>query len=265
MSEFMSKERILFSGCPLCRSTKIGLMLSADCSNHPMYKPPLSSVINWFGCDDCGHVFTEGYFSEEALAIVFSDTQENQLVGYDMENQRVVSSRIVEKLLPFISSGRWLDIGFGNASLLFTAEEYGFTPIGVDLRRGNVEILNSLGIEAHCTDLLAFHPEHRFSVISMADVLEHTAFPTEILAKTYALLDDNGLLFLSMPNSDSWMWKALNDDGSNPYWGEIEHYHNFGRDRLYALLREFGFEPLRYGISERYRACMEVVARKIKS
>jgi hypothetical protein len=31
------------------------------------------------------------------------------------------------------------------------------------------------------------------------------------------------------------------------------------------LLREIGFEPLRYGISERYRACMEVIARKRRS
>jgi hypothetical protein len=48
----------------------------------------------------------------------------------------------------------------------------------------------------------------------------------------------------------------------NPYWGEIEHYHNFGRRRLYALLEEHGFEPARYGVSFRYRACMEVIARR---
>jgi hypothetical protein len=47
--------------------------------------------------------------------------------------------------------------------------------------------------------------------------------------------------------------------------GSIEHYHNFSRSRLYALLRETGFEPVRYGISERYRACMEVIARKARA
>ncbi len=229
-----------------------------------MYKPPLSPVINWCRCNDCGHVFTEGYFSEEALAIVFSETQENQLVGYDMESQRVVSSHIVEKVLTYADRGHWLDVGFGNASLLFTAAEYGFTPVGIDLRRANVEVLNSLGIEAHCIDLLEYQPQNNFSVVSMADVLEHMAYPTQILAKVHQLIEDNGVLFLSMPNADSWMWRALNEDGSNPYWGEIEHYHNFGRDRLYALLRKFGFEPVRYGISERYRACMEVVAKKIR-
>jgi hypothetical protein len=65
-----------------------------------------------------------------------------------------------------------------------------------------------------------------------------------------------------MPNSESVLWTAMNQSNANPYWGEIEHYHNFGRTRLYSLLEEAGFEPVRYGISERYRACMEVIARK---
>ncbi len=54
----------------------------------------------------------------------------------------------------------------------------------------------------------------------------------------------------------------MNQNRANPYWGEIEHYHNFGRTRLYALLEETGFELVRYGIRERYRACIEFIARK---
>ena len=50
---------------------------------------------------------------------------------------------------------------------------------------------------------------------------------------------------------------------ANPFWAELEHYHNFGKQRLYALLRENGFEPVDYGISERYYLCMEVIARKL--
>lgn len=65
-----------------------------------------------------------------------------------------------------------------------------------------------------------------------------------------------------MPNSESMLWRALDQTKTNPYWGELEHYHNFSRTRLYQLLEETGFEPVIYGISERYRACMEVIARK---
>lgn len=35
---------------------------------------------------------------------------------------------------------------------------------------------------------------------------------------------------------------------SNPYWMEIEHHHNFSRERLIALLGERGFEVADFGI-----------------
>lgn len=73
---------------------------------------------------------------------------------------------------------------------------------------------------------------------------------------------DDGVLFVSMPNIENMRRNVLNANQSNPYRGEIEHYHNFSRSRLYALMREMGFEPIRYGISERYRVCMEIIARK---
>ena len=65
-----------------------------------------------------------------------------------------------------------------------------------------------------------------------------------------------------MPNLDSSMWRSLDAQNANPYWPELEHYHNFSRPRLYILLEETGFTPLRYGVSERYRACMDEIARK---
>jgi hypothetical protein len=55
---------------------------------------------------------------------------------------------------------------------------------------------------------------------------------------------------------------ALDAAGTNPYWGEIEHYHNFTRPRLNALLEAHGFSPIDYNISERYRSCMEVIAAR---
>jgi 2-polyprenyl-3-methyl-5-hydroxy-6-metoxy-1,4-benzoquinol methylase len=122
--------------------------------------------------------------------------------------------------------------------------------------------MTALGIEAHCRDIADLSPASAYAVISMADVLEHAPYPKQTLRAAHRLLAGGGVLFVSMPNMESMLWKAMDQQRANPYWAEIEHYHNFGRGRLYALLREMGFEPVRYGISERYRACMEVIARK---
>lgn len=255
-------ERIPFGKCPLCECPDLADAATGDCSAHPLYHSSLSPLIRWKRCTACAHVFTEGYYTDEASKLIFSRTHEPQEAGADMEQQRFASAHIVEKVLPYVSSGTWLDVGFGNGSLLFTAQEYGFRPLGLDLRAANVRAMAAFGIEAHCQDITELSLQSRCAVISMADVVEHVPYPKAPLRAAHQLLAGAGVLFISMPNMESVLWQTLDRQTANPYWAEIEHYHNFGRSRLYALLREVGFEPLRYGVSERYRACMEVIARK---
>ena len=117
------------------------------------------------------------------------------------------------------------------------------------------------GVEVHCVDIASLNGDGRFSVVSMADVLEHMPFPKVGLTAARRLLKDGGVLFISMPNFGCPLWQFLDSQRTNPYWSEIEHFHNFSRARLYALLKEMGFTPLGYDVSQRYRVCMEIVAR----
>ncbi len=258
----MQNELVAYQHCPLCSGDNNRLHKAADCSISPRYDAALSSTINWMICEDCSHQFRSGYYTPEALSIVFKRTNQNQMVGYDIEGQRRVSSQMIEKILPYQDSGRWLDVGFGNGSLLFTAEEYGFYPVGLDLRPDTVASFRQIGMPAYCQDVMDHDPEIPYAVVSMADVLEHMPYPKAALKKVNSIMEERGALFLSMPNADCFAWKVLDQLGKNPFWSEIEHYHNFGRRRLYKLLEETGFQVVRYGISERYRLCMEVVAIK---
>ncbi|MFI5002946.1 MAG: class I SAM-dependent methyltransferase, partial [Reyranellales bacterium] len=245
------KPRVPFEGCPLCKSGKMAVVRTADCSHHPLYRPVVAPVMTWMRCNDCGHVFTDGYFSPEVTQVIFERTNTNQQPGAAFEQQRMISARIVERVARHIADGAWLDVGFGNGSLLFTAEEWGFMPFGLDLRPSSVEAMLRLGIEARCADLVTLDEPGRFSVISLADVLEHMPFPSEGLAAVHRLLRPGGVLFVSMPNYDCAAWRLLDASNANPYWGELEHFHNFSRQRLYSLLTEQGFEAVHYGVSER--------------
>lgn len=255
--------RVLYEACPLCDSTTFEALRTEDCTQHALYHPIIGATMTWMKCAQCEHVFTDGYFTDEAAGLVFGKTHDHQQLGDAMESQRPVAARMIEKVLPYVQSGDWLDVGFGNGSLLFTAQEYGFRPVGLDLREQNVAQLRHFGVEAHAVDVTKLGHERRYSVISLADVLEHMPYPKEGLSAVHALLAKDGVALLSMPNADSVLWQAMDMSNSNPYWSEIEHFHNFGRRSLYRLLRECGFEPLRYGISERYRACMEIVAQRV--
>lgn len=256
------QELELYAACPLCDSVDLADLRADSCVGHALYQPQLSPTVIWRTCQACGHIFRNGYYTDEACAVVFSATHEYQQVGYDLEGQRWISARMIEKVVPWRTGGPWLDLGFGNGALLLTAQEFGFEPVGVDLRADNVAALREFGLEAHCQPLETLGFPGRFSVISMADVLEHTPFPRLVLSHAHSMLDTGGVLFLSMPNADSPVWRLLDGAGANPYWGELEHYHNFGRARLQALLEEQGFTPVQFGVSERYRACMEVIALK---
>jgi protein O-GlcNAc transferase len=254
-----------YGGCPLCDDSRFSPVKSVSAAKHPLYDQRLPEFIHWVRCVGCNHVFTNGYFGQPALDILFSRTQPSQEPGYDIENQRRVAAEMVERVVAVGRSwtgrrGRWLDVGFGSGSLLTTAVEYGFEAVGLDLRPGGVEVLRAMGYDARCCAIESLDADEFFDVISMCDVLEHVPFPAETLKAARMRLAGGGALLVSMPNSDCFVWKALDATGANPYWAELEHYHNFSRDNLYRLLRRHGLEPVSYGISKRYRACMEVIS-----
>lgn len=255
--------RIPYDACPLCGSREMSEACMADCSGHPLYKPQLPRLQRWLQCRRCTHIFVEGYFSPAALALLFADTPPEQVPGHDVEGSRYMWAYVVETLsrLRGAAAGRWLDVGFGSGALLTTAEEFGYEVTGLDVRAQNVKLMREAGYDVHAVDFEAFEGGP-FDVISMADVLEHLPFPKRALGHAASLMPTGGLLLLSMPNADAYIWRAMTSAGANAYWAEIEHYHNFGRKRLYALLAETGFEPVHYSVSLRYKACMQVIARK---
>jgi SAM-dependent methyltransferase len=256
--------RVPYDECPLCGAPAGVEFMVADCAWHPLYRKPLPETQRWLECPECTHVYVDGYFSPKALEILFSGAVENQKPGHDPLNQRAIWSRMLDSLAALREGmgGRLLDVGFGNGALLTTAAEYGYEVVGLDVRVENVRLMSELGYEAHTADFESFRDPRPFGVLCMADVLEHLPFPKQALRHARSLLAQHGLLFLSMPNADAFVWEALNRESANPYWGELEHYHNFGRKRLFELLAECGFEPLRYGVSARYPACMEVISRR---
>lgn len=216
--------------------------------------------MTWLQCESCTHVFTDGYLSSGASTAVLRRASELDLSIGTFERLRWISGRMVDRVP--VHSGRWLDVGFGDGSLLLTAQEYGFSPFGIELQPASVAKMNQLGVEARCIDITELDMPGQFRVVSMADVLEHLPYPKKALTAAHTLLQDDGFLLISTPNYDCPAWRMLDADGKNPYWGELGHFHNFSRERLYALLRECGFNPLSYNISERYRVGMEIVASR---
>jgi SAM-dependent methyltransferase len=240
--------RTPYTSCPLCAGS---------------FSPDREvDGIAWVRCDACGHSFTAGYFEGEALRELLARPVHGQQVGFMHEDLRLPCSRMVERVAQHVSHGYWLDVGFGNGALLFAAEEFGYLTVGCDIRPELVSQMHAIGMEAELGEIGSVR--EGVSIVSMCDVLEHMPDPKAALQHAYRLLREvRGALLISCPNADAPSFQFHTSAGTNPYWGEVEHFHNFGRARLYALLRECGFEPVSYAVSERYRLCMEVIARPV--
>lgn len=244
------KGRIPYTECPLCAGM-LKPLREDPCEGNPRWIDTIDPVMRWMECRACGHVCTEGYFTLETWAAMSQQSIDEQKVGFDVEQQRWVFGRMLE--WTGLGPGRLLDVGFGNGGMMFTADELGWDACGVDLRRENCDAMRQMGFQVW--DCQISHVGETFELVAMCDVLEHMVNPKGALRHARKVGE---CLLISCPNMGSVAWQALGDQ--NPYWREIEHFHNFSRQRLVALLKETGWKVEKVRVSERYRLGLEILA-----
>ena len=268
--QYRDPHRIRYRACPICGSDRIGFVRDQDWSWRPDYQARLSPVIRWMACASCAHEFTWGYHDKTGREIVFASAQASQtaqgMTGTVAEEARLLWADVVDAVSRYRPEGCWLDIGAGSGMLLATAEEYGYATAAIEARPQVAEALAALGIEVIGGDVSNLGAvridEESVDVVTMCDVLEHLPFPLSGLDFAAQVLRPGGILFISCPNRASFAWKRLSEEGINPYFSEIENYHNFSYPQIRTLLSNHGFEPLACSVSGRYRLCMDVVARR---
>jgi SAM-dependent methyltransferase len=265
---YTDPHRIPYVACPLCAFDELRVLRDQDWSWRPDYRSSMQTVIRWMVCGSCGHQFAWGYHNPAGQRELFSAAQPSQtaagMTAAQVEAERTVWVKVVDNISRHVAQGRWLDVGAGSGMLLALARECGFDVVATDARSQTAAALRARGIDVLAdrdAELDDGEPA-RFDVISFCDVLEHMPFPLLALSGASRALRDGGVLFISSPNRDALAWQVLDEENVNPYWSEIEHYHNFSYRQLRTLLGGHGFESISCSISNRYRLGMDVTARK---
>lgn len=226
--------------------------------------------MHWMRCQACDHSFTDGYWTPAGLSEVFSKTHGGQVAGGDPDAKRQQWTPVVEAAVELLGGYEtlgegdkkvWLDVGFGDGALLMLANEIGFEELGLDARADTVTAFQSLGYSAMAGEFETCKIPTQPSIVSMMDVLEHIPYPVKALEKVRSVISPEGLLIISLPGLTSSSWRMMDKAGGNPYWGEIEHYHNFSLERLKTLLAQTGFSIMKVKFPYRYRAQIEVYCR----
>ncbi len=177
--------------CPYCHSTA-----KLYFSTH---------MRHYFHCDNCDLIFRGNRGSEDRESLIryyenqyFFEHAHDQLDGA----RNILYSRILDRIEEKTKIGRLLDVGCGCGFFLKEAENRGWDVAGVDPSRESISycknILNG-GVACKGT-LKNMSQEKMYDVITMINVLDHSAEPWSEIAQARVLIKPEGLLFIRFPN-----------------------------------------------------------------
>ncbi|HUT35646.1 MAG TPA: class I SAM-dependent methyltransferase [Planctomycetota bacterium] len=180
-------ERDAPTSCPLCGGTeRRRLVTKRGCD-----------VVR---CRDCRLVYVWPPPSREEVEALYSAGDYHAVID-ESERRRYFARRLrqIEKFAP--RGGRILDVGCSKGYFLEAARANGWEAVGVELNRRAVEDARARGLDVRHGDLcdLALD-EESFDVVTLFDVLEHTAAPRALLAACRAVLRLGGLLVVTTPD-----------------------------------------------------------------
>lgn len=144
-------------------------------------------------------------------------------------------------------STKLLDFGCGNGHLMLRFEKYGFKCTGFDIDYNSIAVAKELGLEVFSGNFFNIDFNKKFDVVILNQSLEHLYDPSKYLKHIRSLLEDNGQLIISVPNSSSVDFHILKDS-----WTSFQaptHIYHFNRDSLSFLLNKVGFKIIKISYS----------------
>ena len=134
-----------------------------------------------------------------------------------------------------------LDIGCFTGDFLLMLKNRGAKVRGLELQKEAVKIANKKlkGKVFEANVMTDTFPKLNYNLITLLGVIEHVNNPHSLFKKCAELLQENGILLIQTPNSESLLAKTL-----KKYWPPyqpIEHIHLFSAESLKIELKKIGF------------------------
>jgi SAM-dependent methyltransferase len=189
-------------------------------------------------CSDCGFIFTSPQFTAEDYARIYEAVHAD---GDAVRPPRARFAALAHRVRQVEAVGRFLDFGCGSGAFLDAMEGYG--GIGFEVRADVPGGASRRGrfvtgdILADAIEQVGLAPAS-FDFIVAWDVLEHLAVPTRQMERLNTLLKPGGRLYLTVPNSASWVARL-----SGEKWNMLllEHLWYFDPTTLARFLDRCGF------------------------
>lgn len=135
--------------------------------------------------------------------------------------------------------GRLLDIGCNEGRTLKNYAGNGFEVEGTELNETAADVARQAGFRVFTGPLEDFAPAVPYDVAVLSNVLEHSLDPKAMLGSVRRLLKPQGQVWISCPNSQSWLRSIFGRRWIN--WHVPFHITHFSAEALRNLLEENGF------------------------
>lgn len=135
--------------------------------------------------------------------------------------------------------GRLLDVGCAYGSLIKEANKLGFKTKGIDISDYAVKQCKKNDLNAITGVITDIKEKNYYDIVTAFEVVEHERDPLLTIKTASQLLKSNGLLVVSVPNSNSLSAKIM-----GKYWfgyRHKEHLFHFTKETLGALFLKAGF------------------------
>lgn len=231
--------------CPICSSAE----------NNHLYKQVFGNksvaIMEWYdviACKKCGFIFADNIPDQEEFSRYYAEMSKyefNYNGGVVSEDYISHFQKIVDFIIPSISNKKVkiIDIGCSTGCLLSLLKKNGYMNLlGVDPSLFCANTVRSLyGIESIASDIFHFEPNEKFDLVILSAVLEHFIDLDGALEKIYAILKEDGLLFVEVPDA-----ARFNEYIYTPFQQfSIEHINYFSKVSTANLLSKFFFDIIK--------------------
>lgn len=137
------------------------------------------------------------------------------------------------------------DVGCGPGTLLIEAKKRGYGVFGIEPNKKTHKLLKENGI-GYTGEFFPLKSEisTKFDCIFILNSLEHMRCPLTIVKEIKKLLAKDGLIYISVPNSDALVNRVMQEKAG--VFGGHSHLQFFNSKTLSALLKKAGFKVLEY-------------------
>lgn len=245
----MSQERL--NKCPLCNSA---LFLNhQEVTDFSVSKEKFLLC----KCTSCNLIFTNPrpddkhigkyYQSEDYISHQNKSTNIVNIL-YKWVRNLTIKSKVSWLNLYTEKKGSLLDIGCGTGYFLSAARQNGWKTYGIEPNKTARKIASAkkLKISENIGD---FKKNKKFDAISLYHVLEHVHNLRKTGKKIVDLLQDNGTIFIAVPNNNSYDAKIY-----GTHWAAFDvprHLYHFNQETIQSFAEEFdlkiiGIQPMKY-------------------